>query len=144
GVAFPRTADKIGPLNGGSRGASTDNATALQHCMNFALGTRAEVGIYQPPLTSAFEPDASGGAQRSGESFGLGDLAVAGVEADQILGARFGENVLLQPAIGDAVVILGGRDDDDRSIGSAGKVEEAADDFRTEFATTDHDKVAFS
>src|SRR5262249_30127159 len=117
-------------------------AAARQDGANFALRPGTQIGIDQPPLASAFKPYAPGRSQRNAERFAVGYLPVAGVQPGQVLRPGLGERGFLQPAVGNAAVLLGSRDYNDGSLGSSGKLEETADHLRSELPAAHHQQTA--
>ena len=92
-VAFARAADQVGALDRRAGRRAADHPAPRQHVLDLALGARAQVGVDQPPLAAAAEPDAPGLLQRRDERLRVGHGAVAGVQHGHVRHAeRLGES----------------------------------------------------
>ena len=80
-VSLACTTNQVRTLDGRPGRPATDHAAAGQDGFDLALGARAHVGVNQPPLPAAPEPDAPSGLERGDESFGVGLRSIPGMQA---------------------------------------------------------------
>ena len=68
--------------------AAADHAAAGQNGLDLALGARAHVGVDQPPLPAAAEPDPARGLEWSDKRLGVGFGPIARVQHGHVLHAE--------------------------------------------------------
>ena len=87
-VALAGAADQVRALDGRAGRRAADHPAAGQDALDLALGPRAHVGVDQPPLPAAAEPDAPGRLERGDERLRVGLGPVAGVQHGHVLHAE--------------------------------------------------------
>src|SRR5215470_8570868 len=92
--------NQIRALYGRSRRASANYTAACQESLNFGLHGGSKIGVRQPPLTTAFYPNAGRLSQRFNEFFGICPFAVPGmkdcnVSNAEVLRKPFRDSVLV-------------------------------------------------
>ena len=128
GVAPGIAADHERALDGGAGGGAPDDPAAGEHRPQLLVRPRVQVGVGQPPLAPAREPDAARLAQGSDEGLGVRRLAVARVDDLQVARPRVGEVAKVLGIVGQLVALARRRDHHDARIGAAREVQEALED----------------
>src|ERR1700722_9704033 len=121
-------AHHVGALHGCSGGTSTDGASAIEEIENLFDGAGVEVGVGEPPVAAAFEPDSGSDGEGCDEIRRVGDGTVGGVKdsaRDCGEGALGAAVLCLQGGLVGGPGDGGGGDDDDAGVFATGHFDEA-------------------
>ena len=110
--------------------------------MKESLDLRVTVGIDQPPLSAAAEPDPPSLLEDRGESFRPEVPGAAAVQHDQVPGSLPSEHRLFSGSPGNRI-LHGGRNDRDQGARAPGELDETANDTdRHSTATAENERSA--
>ncbi len=119
--------------------AAADDAALAQHVPDQRLRLRPLVGVEEAPLPPAAEPDAPGLSQHFQIFRVFHVFQFPSGEHSDILGAGLLEHGDFAVAGGNRVG-LSGRQNDDRRVGPAGRLDEFAEDWRGHPSAADDDE----
>ena len=140
-VTLARAPDEVRALDGRPGRRAADHPSARQDVLDLALGTRAHVGIDQPPLPAAAEPDAPRRLQRGDERLRVGLGPVARVQHGHVRHAellrRMRSRTAFQVLRPD---LVGRRDQHERGVGAAREVHERPERRRILAPAVDHER----
>ena len=130
GVGPRIAAHEVRTQDRGAGRGSADHPAPRQHPLQLFVDLRVQVRVGQPPLAAAPEPDAAGTAQRRDERRRVRRVAVRRMQHRQVAGSGGAKRIDTLPRLPVRLRSARGRDQDDRRIRSACKVQEALDDGR--------------
>ncbi len=137
-IPLTRPANEIRALDGRTGRAATDDSAPSQHALDRALRARSHVGIDQPPLPAAAEPDTTRFQQRCHKFLAVGFLAITRMKHGHVLHAEIAAEDFLIVVSVDMIALGRGRNQHKLGVATTGQRDEAFSRLGHFAAAVDH------